>query len=74
MNQEETPSWQQTLSVLLRECATLAGMWPEAPWGVTVNYIALGEIPGLQRSSVGRRHQEGFLEEVVGAVEIGHAL
>ena len=37
-----------------------------------VNHIALGEIPDLQSSSVCRRHQEGFLEEVMGVTEVGH--
>lgn len=39
-----------------------------------VNYIVLGEVPDLQRSSVCRRHQEGILEEVMGAIEIGPSL
>lgn len=37
-----------------------------------VNHVALGEIPDFQGASVCRKHQEGFLEEVMDVIEIGH--
>ena len=64
---------QRNLSVLLREHGPLAGGWSEA-LGVIVNCTVLGEIPDLQGSSVWRRHQEGFPEDIMGAIEIGPSL
>lgn len=37
-----------------------------------VNRVALGEIPDFQGASVCRKHQEGFLEEAMDVIEIGH--
>lgn len=37
-----------------------------------VNHIGLGEIPDLQCSSKCKKHQGGFLEEVMGVIEVGH--
>lgn len=37
---------------------------------MTVTYMVLGESLDHKGSSVCRRHEEGFLEEVMGATEI----
>ena len=37
-----------------------------------VNRVAMGDIPDFQGASVCRKHQEGFLEEVMAVIDIGH--
>ena len=58
--------------VLLREHGAWWGLWAEGPWAGMVNCVALGDIPDFQGASVCRKHPEGFLEEVMDVIEIGH--
>ena len=58
--------------VLLREHGAWWGLWSEGPWAGMVNRVAMGDIPDFQGASLCRKHQEGFLEEVMAVIDIGH--